>query len=362
MMASKTTPIASALPLPLEDLHLILAGTAPMWEEMRGQSLFIAGGTGFFGCWLLESFCYINRALDLQARSTVLTRNPEAFHAKCPHLAFEPALTFLAGDLRDFAFPEGDFRYIIHAAAETSTEPTIEAQLNLLDSIVGGTERLLQFASAHGTHKFLLTSSGAVYGPQPSHIPHLPETYSGGPNSLDVASSYGEGKRLAELLCALYERRFGIECKIARCWAFCGPHLPLDRHFAIGNFIADALAGRAIRITGDGTPRRSYLYAADLTVWLWTMLFRAPSLIPINVGSDRDVSILELAHAVAGVLNPEIEVEVAKSPVSGVLPARYVPSVTRAKDILGLSQIIGLDDCIYRTAAWHRKRSYREAT
>jgi dTDP-glucose 4,6-dehydratase len=151
-----------------------------------------------------------------------------------------------------------------------------------------------------------------------------------------------------------------MECKIARCWAFCGPHLPLDRHFAIGNFIADALAGRTIRITGDGTPRRSYLYAADLTIWLWTMLFNAPPLTPINVGSDRDVSILELARAVADALNPEIKVEVAKSAVPGALPARYVPSVARAKDQLGLNQIIGLEDCIRRTAAWYRLWSDRQ--
>ena len=360
-MTSQIQSNPSVPPLPLEDLNLVLAETAPLWEEMRAQSLFIAGGTGFFGCWLLESFCHINRALDLQARATVLTRNPEAFRAKCPHLALEPVLTFLSSDLRDFAFPEGDFQYVIHAATETSTEPTVQAQLNLLDSITRGTERLLQFASVRGTHKFLLTSSGAVYGRQPSHIPYLSETYSGAPDALDIASSYGEGKRLAELLCALYGHRFGIECKIARCWAFCGAHLPLDRHFAIGNFIADALAGRAIRITGDGTPRRSYLYAADLTIWLWTMLFRAPSLTPINVGSDRDVSILELARAVAATINPEIEVEVAKAAVPGTPVARYVPSITRARDLVGLSPRIGLEDCIRRTAAWYRVRIDREA-
>jgi nucleoside-diphosphate-sugar epimerase len=346
--------MARAQPLQIEDLNLVLTQTASLWEEMRGQSLFLAGGTGFFGCWLLESFCHINRSLDLRANVAVLTRSPEAFLTKCPHLAAEPALVFVKGDIRDFRFPKGDFRYVLHAATETSTEPTAESQINLLASITAGTERLLQFAAERGTRKFLLTSSGAVYGRQPFDITYLPETYSGGPNSLDIASSYGEGKRLAELLCALYGHRYGIECKIARCWAFCGPHLPLDRHFAIGNFIADALGGRAIKITGDGTPRRSYLYAADLAIWLWTMLFRAPALMPVNVGSDQDVSILELACIVARVLNPKVEVEVASSPSSGALPARYVPSVARAKDMLGLNQIIGLDECIRRTAAWHR--------
>ncbi len=347
----------SAPPLPQKDLHWILDQTAPLWEEMRGQSLFLAGGTGFFGCWLLESFCHINKALGLRASATVLTRNPEAFLAKCPHIAGETAVSLLAGDIRDFPFPVGNFPYVIHAATETTTGPLAESQLNLLGSIADGTERLLQLASVRGTRKFLLTSSGAVYGSQPYHIPYLAETHCGAPDPLAIASAYGEGKRLAELLCALYGPRYNIECKIARCWAFSGPHLPLDKHFAVGNFIADALAGRAIRITGDGTPRRSYLYAADLAIWLWTMLFRAPPLVPINVGSASDVSILELARAVAATLNPEIAVETARPASPGIPASRYVPSVVRAQELLGLTQAIGLEDGIRRTADWLRARN-----
>jgi len=347
-------PSPIAPPLPLEDLTLILEHTSALWNKVRGQSLFITGGTGFFGCWLLESFCHINRALNLQAKATVLTRNPDTFRAKCPHLADSPEIAFVSGDVRDFAFPNGEFQYVIHAATETSIESTTQAQIDLLDSVVGGTKRLLEFASTHGTRKFLFTSSGAVYGRQPVDISHLPETYSGAPDLSEPASAYGEGKRLAELLCALYGRRFVIECKIARCWAFCGPHLPLDKHFAIGNFIADVIAGRTIRINGDGTPRRSYLYAADLAIWLWTILLRGPSLVPINVGSDRDLSILELAHAVADTLNPEIKIEVAKLALPGTSPSRYVPSVARAEKVLGLRQITSLEDCIRRTTAWHR--------
>jgi dTDP-glucose 4,6-dehydratase len=323
---------------------------------MRGQSLFVTGGTGFFGCWLVESFCHINRALGLGARAVILTRYPESFRAKCPHLAADPALTLVPGDVRDFPFPDGDFHYVVHAATETSTEPTAVAQLRLFDSIARGTERVLQFAAQRGARKLLFVSSGAVYGRQPAAMTHVPESYSGAPDPTDIASAYGEGKRAAELLCALYGGRQGMECKIARCWAFCGPHLPLDRHFAIGNFIADALAGRTIRIAGDGTPRRSYLYAGDLAIWLWTMLFRAPPLTPVNFGSDRDVSILELAHIVASVVNLEVEVKVAESPLPESLPSRYVPSIARAKELLGLSPLIGLEEAIRRTAAWNFRR------
>jgi dTDP-glucose 4,6-dehydratase len=344
-----------SVPLSMIDLDLVLAQTQDLWEEMRGQRVFITGGTGFFGCWLVESFCHVNRALELGARATVLTRDPARFAAKCPHLAGDSAITLHAGDVRDYKFPLGEFRFVIHAATEASGKQTAE---ELLSTILAGTERTLKFTGQCGARKFLLTSSGAVYGRQPAEISHLPETYECAPDSLDAANVYAEGKRAAEQICVLHQkaaaaRGIEFEAKIARCWVFCGPHLPLDAHFAIGNFIGDVLAGRAISIAGDGTPRRSYLYAADLAVWLWTILFRASALLPINVGSGRDVSIRELADVVAATLAPGTQIHVAKQAVPGASPTRYVPSVERAERLLGLRETVGLEEAIRRTAAWH---------
>jgi len=337
-----------------EDLDLIALHTGDLWKEMQGRRIFITGGTGFFGCWLVESFCHMNRLLGLGAEAVVLSRNPDAFARKCPHLVSDPAVSLHAGDVRNFEFPDGEFGFAIHAATEASAKQAAEEPLEMLSTIIAGTERTLQFAATHGVTKFLLTSSGAVYGKQPPELTHVPESYGGAPDPLDPNSVYGEGKRISELLCSLFAKRSPMECKIARCWAFCGPHLPLDQHFAIGNFIGDVLAGRPIRISGDGEPRRSYLYAADLAIWLWTLLFRAPALVPFNVGSERDVSILELAKTVAAMLSPETEIQVARDPVPGVLPPRYVPSVKRARIELGLSETIAVEESIRRTARWQR--------
>lgn len=342
-----------ARPISGTDLDLILRETQMLWEPMRKRRIFITGGTGFFGCWLLESFRHINRELSLGAHATVLTRNPGAFAAKAPHLSAGPDVQLLPGDVRDFEFPEGEFPFVIHAATEASARQAAEAPLEMLSTIHGGTKRALEFAASHGTSRFLLTSSGAVYGKQPSTITHLAEDYAGAPDPLDASSVYAEGKRGAELMCSLYQKIAGIECAIARCWAFCGPYLPLDAHFAIGNFIGNVLRKEAISIHGDGMPRRSYLYGADLAIWLWTMLFRAPSLTPINVGSDEDVSILELAQEVGQILDPSAVIQVAQAAIPGTLPARYVPSVRRAKELLGLRQTVGLDESIRRTAAWY---------
>jgi len=339
--------------LPAIDLDSILNRTASLWDELRGQHLFLTGGTGFFGCWLTESFLHINRSLQLNASLTVLTRSPSAFAHKCSHLIEDPALTLLTGDVRNFELPSGEFRFIIHAANEASAKQATEKPLDMLTTIIDGTGRVLDFAATHGTRKLLLTSSGAVYGKQPAGLTHISEDYLGGPDPLDPASVYAEGKRISEQMCALQSAHSSIEIKIARCFAFVGPHLPLDAHFAIGNFIGDVLAGRPIKINGDGTARRSYLYASDLAIWLWTMLFQAPNLVPINVGSADDLSIFELAQAVVQSLKASTEIHVAKSPIPGDPVVRYVPSVERAKAILGLDQTVSLQEAIRRTAEWH---------
>jgi nucleoside-diphosphate-sugar epimerase len=334
-----------AVPLSVADLDLILAHTRDLWPEMRGQRVFLTGGTGFFGCWLVESFLHANSALQLGAQATILTRNPQAFTQKCPHLASDPAITLLAGDVRDFPFPQGGFRYVVHAASEINAGDVAQ------EAIRRGAERTLQFAAAYGAQKFLLTSSGAVYGPQPASITHMPEEQVDAPDT-----AYGEGKRAAELLCAQYTGSHGMECKIARCYAFVGPHLPLDGRFAIGNFIRDAMRGDVIDVQGDGTPRRSYMYAADLTIWLWTMLFRAPPLEVFNVGSEQAVSILELADAVRAALGSKAGVHVAGEAIEGAAARHYVPSTRKAERQLGLRCYVSLEEAILRTAAWNGYR------
>jgi len=339
--------------VPLRDLETILSQTTPLWEQMRGQRLFLTGGTGFFGCWLMESFLHANRALSLDASVTALTRSPERYREKAPHLANDPAVHLLQGDIRGFAFPDGDFQYVIHAATDTNLQAA-ERPGELYASILAGTRHVLDFAAAHGVRRMLLTSSGAVYGPQPAVLTHIPETFLGGPDWLKPQAAYAEGKRAAELMTILHAQQTGMECVIARCFAFVGPHLPLDQHFAIGNFIRDAIQGAPIRVNGDGTPMRSYLYAADLAVWLFTLLFSAPSGEAYNVGSDQAISIADLARKVIEALDPPSEIQIARKVVPGAPRTQYVPDTTKAREQLGLQVTVGLENAIRYTAEWYR--------
>jgi dTDP-glucose 4,6-dehydratase len=338
------------------ELDHVLTHTQGVWDDLRGARLFITGGTGFFGTWLLESFAWANDRLGLDARATVLSRNPDRFKVKAPHLAEHKAIEFAAGDVTEFGFPAGPFSHVIHAATDSATSLNDEDPLCMIDTIVNGTRRVLEFARVSGARKFLLTSSGAVYGRQPSDLSHIPEDFPGAPDPANPRSAYGEGKRMAELLCTIYAERHGIDAKIARCFAFVGPHLPIDAHFAVGNFVRDALRGGPISVIGDGTPYRSYLYAADLAVWLWTILCKGVPRRAYNVGSDAALSIRSLAGTVSNAAGGAIHVTIAGQPVPGQPASRYVPAIGRAAADLGLAVHIPLLEALRRMIRWHVSR------
>ena len=332
--------------------HVLLHATAPL-QSLRGAHLLLTGGTGFFGKWLLETLLHANEVWQLNVQVTVLTRRPEQFALACPHLALAPGVTLLTGDVRDFACLDTSFTHVIHAATEASASLNESAPLQMFDVCVAGTRRVLELARACGTPRFLLVSSGAVYGPQPAELSHVSEAYLGGPDVLHISSAYAEGKRAAEWLGANALHSWKVPVITARAFAFVGPHLPLDAHFAAGNFLRDAIAGGPIRIGGDGTPMRSYLYAADLAVWLWHLLMQGEAGRAYNVGSDEATSIAALAAEIAR-LCPGTPIEMARQPISGTHPLRYVPDVGRARSELGLEVRIGLPDGLSRSLQWLR--------
>jgi nucleoside-diphosphate-sugar epimerase len=345
--------------LPTRDLDHVTASVGDAWETLRSARVFVTGGTGFFGKWLVESFLHANRALGLNAQLVVLTRRPDAFPLAMPHLADQPDISFHGGDVRDFDFPAGRFSHVIHAATPSWGLPEQGHEQWLCDTIVGGTRRVLDFVERSGVARLLFTSSGAVYGPQPPHIGHVSEGYLGAPSTVDTRSTYGHAKRFAEHLGALHAARTGLRVMIARCFAFVGPYLPMDAHFAIGNFIRDGLAGDEIRVSGDGTPFRSYLYAADLAVWLWTILLRGESCRPYNVGAEQEVSIADLAREVAAAFDPSPAVIVVRPSTPGAAASRYIPLCLRAREELGLETRISRAEGIRRTVDWHTRLDFQ---
>lgn len=325
------------------DRDLAPAVAATPWAGLAGAHVFITGGTGFIGRWMIEAL--VRAPIDCAV--TVLSRDPGAFLARAPHLAGRVA--FVAGDVRSFAGPLAGITHVVHGATDASAALTASDPRLMFDTILDGTRRALELARTERA-RFLLMSSGAVYGVQPPGLTHVDEDHRGGPDLADPRSAYAEGKRAAETLCAIYRGQFGVDVVIARIFALLGPMLSLDIHFAAGNFIRDAMAGRTITVQGSGEAVRSYLYAADLAAWLWTMLIAAPDGATYNVGSEDSISIAALAQTVARVLGAP-GVEILGRADAGWNPGRYVPATRRVRDALGVAATIDLDEAIRRTAA-----------
>ena len=348
----------STKPLSPNDLAEVLEHARPAFESLRGARLFITGGTGFFGHWLLETLLFAHDQLSLNVNATVLTRDAAAFAGRSPHIAQHAAIHLLQGDICNFPFPSEEHTHVLHAATDSGGKQTARPAYDLAENILAGTQHVLRFARETGAKRLLYTSTGAVYG-RSTTLKHTPETYTGGPDPLQIASSYDEAKRMAEHLCVAYAHGTSLQPVLARCFAFVGPHLPLDAHFAIGNFIGAALRGERIHIHGDGTPRRSWLYMSDLAAWLWTMLAAGEANRAYNVGSDEGCTIYEAAQLTASVLRPSIggslglDIQVDGVPNSGAPLNSYVPAIQRAGSELGLQVHVSLAEAIRRTAAWH---------
>ncbi|WP_413287833.1 NAD-dependent epimerase/dehydratase family protein [Bdellovibrio sp. HCB337] len=341
--------------LPIEDLKHVFTQTETLWNQLQGKTIFLSGGTGFVGTWLLESFLYANQALSLQAKMVVLSRDPDVFFKKHPHLKDEKSLAFIKGDVRSFAEPEGAFDYAFHAAVDPAASLGGSQALDAFDVSVAGTKRVLELCKTKKVKKVLFVSSGAVYGKQPADITHVEETYAGAPDLSKSSSMYGEGKRVGELMSRQYGQTYGFDVSIARLFAFVGPGLPLDGHYAVGNFIRNILSGENICIKGDGSAKRSYMYASDMAIWLWHILFRGESFAAYNVGSDKELSILQLAKKIISIENPKLEVVVQGASTGNLSGDLYVPSVKKAASDLGLRLSVPDDAALKKTIEFYKK-------
>lgn len=310
------------------------------------STLLIIGGTGFFGKSFLDSFR--RGQLDEWGVDRIIAMSRHAVQLK--HLApqlLADRIELVNADIGTIdSLPEAD--YVIHAAASTDARNYLSNPDDERRNIQAGVYNYSRLApSVHAKSKIVYVSSGAVYGVQPANVLNIPESYSVG-SLLEMLSSkrdYALAKQVSE---AAFQQlaATGMQVSIARCFAFVGAWLPRDQHFAIGNFLRDAMAGQDIQVNSTFPVYRSYMHADDLVRWLMTIAEHADATCPcINVGSDRAVTMGELARIVAsefgvGVLLPKEE--------EGRVD-RYVPSIDKAKSSLGLDVSINLEDAIRQT-------------
>lgn len=326
----------------MSDLEPLIA--AHPFPELSGTRIFLTGATGFIGYWLLLAIHSLNLR-GAEIRVLALSRDPQRFLARRPECGAMTWLEWVQGDVRSYPQPSGAFDSFIHAAADTSPEAAADP-LGLFDSIVSGTRHVLEHARSVHTRRILLLSSGAIYGEQPETMERLRETAAIACNPLHADNAYGEAKRAMEMLATCYAHSHAIEPVIARCFAFIGYGLP--PHLAIGQFIRDALSAPQITVKGNGRPVRSYLYAADLAIWLLAALSRGNAGCAYNVGSPQSLTLGQTAATVQHVLAPDQALVIMGGGASA--RQRYVPDTELIEQTLGIKVWTDLPDAIAKTA------------
>ena len=328
-------------------------------ELVVNSNTLITGASGFVGRWLTLSWLSARQELNGSGRLMVLARNVDGLRQLCSIYGATSEVIYVESDIRDFRIPsEFALRYVIHAATPASESLNSRQPEEMLSIIVEGQRNILNESIRSGVEKFLFLSSGAVYGKQPLNVPRIAEDYSGGPLPTDIKSAYHEGKRVAELMGNIHAANDKISFVTGRLFAFLAPYLPLNSHFAAGNFLLDAINERDIIVRSDGQTIRSYQYGSDLCVFLWALLIRGRTGESYNVGSDEEISILNLALQVKSALQTVSKVEIIgkNDPATRT---RYVPSIEKIKTELSVSNLVDLQTSIARTADWYVEENRR---
>jgi nucleoside-diphosphate-sugar epimerase len=344
----------AAIDLVRADAEAVLQGRVNQLEALRGQHIFISGGTGFLGAWLLELAAVLNRQHAFGLTLTVFSRNTRDFAQRWPHLGGLDWVHFQDGDVRYIAELPRDTRYIIHAAALTdrrlfASQPGSVAETNGL-----GTQRILRATyMLEDVQKFVLLSSGLVYGRQPWETPRIGEDFAGPLHSDAVTSVYAESKRFAETVaqCAISESKLPVVT--LRPFAFVGPYQSVQLPWAVTDFIRDSLNGGPIRIMGDGATVRSIMYGSDFAFWVLSALAAGRPRETYNVGSPEPIDLAALASLITHHFRPVPEIRANLGQV-GHARNRLVPVVDKAARDFGAQVTVPLPQAIERTITWNR--------
>jgi len=331
------------------DLNFIFNKCKNEFNFLSNKSILITGGTGFFGKWFLELIFYANKNYNTNILTTIITRNEDKFFLENPHYKNNKFLNIIKIDILDLKKINHKFDFLLHMAATSATETfNGETDANKTNTLFNGAKNIMEIAIENNISKILFTSSGVVYGSSSKDM----KSESDVSHSIDLEKRNGlaKGKILAEDVISNLSLKNNINFKIARCFSFVGPYLPLNIHYAIGNFINDAIFNDKIIINGNGLPYRSYLYISDTIIWLIKLLVGSEEGV-YNVGSERRIQIIELANIVRDLIDPSKKIIIQENEIHEGNFKRdiYLPDTTKIREALKVKEWTSLEDAILKT-------------
>ena len=298
--------------------------------------IVITGVAGFIGSHLADAL--LDRGHSVVGLDNLLTGTT----SNIAHLANRDFL-FLKHDVTQYIYVDGPVDYVLHWASPASPVDYLEWPIPTLKVGALGTHKALGLAKAKGA-TFVLASTSEVYGDPLEHPQR--ESYWGNVNPIGPRGVYDEAKRFAEAMTVAYHRYHALDTKIVRIFNTYGPRMRLDDGRAIPTFVAQALAGEDVTIFGTGQQTRSFCYISDLVAGI-LRLMESGCNDPVNLGNPVEMTITQIAERIIAMTRSSSQVVHRALPVDD--PKVRQPDITRARDLLGWTPTITLDDGLTRT-------------
>jgi nucleoside-diphosphate-sugar epimerase len=334
-----------------------IADNLELLKELGGCRALITGAGGFVGLWLLKTIEAYNKKNDEKIKVHAMDRNFSELKKSFPTFWDNQEFVMEETDICSSFNLEGSYQYVIHLAGTPDNRVHSSDPLGVIKTNVWGTENLLAECSRqYELRKVLLLSSGLVYGRQAIDAPNPKENILATATFNTALASYTESKRLMETLAQTYRSQFRIPIAIMRPFAFVGPGQSLDRPWAMNNFFLNALRGNPVKVLGDGKGLRSYMYASDMTQWIFTFLVKSTVGDTLNLGSDSEITLKEAAEAVASITSPNLPIQVTNE--NGNAPRdRLVADLSYAKKRYGLELNFDSFSAIQKAYKWYALES-----
>ena len=304
----------------------------------------ITGGAGFLGSHLADHF--VGKGFEVTVIDNLLTGSLD----NLTHLFGRKGFQFLRSDVTEFIHIAGPVDYVLHFASPASPLDYLELPIQTLKVGSLGTHKALGLAKDKAA-RFLIASTSEVYGDPLEHPQE--ESYWGNVNPIGIRGVYDEAKRFAEAMTMAYHRTHGVNTCIARVFNTYGPRMRISDGRALPAFVSQALRNEPITVFGDGTQTRSFCYVDDQVDGLSRLLLSEEN-DPVNIGNPHEVTIEEFARRIVALTSSSSKIDYRPLPEDD--PKVRRPNITRAKELLGWSPRVDLEEGLRRTIEFFREK------